>query len=204
MTFNANQWYTTSDLARAGIRNDQALQLLIARGVLEVQGDGYSDSYLGKGLLLAIDAGKIRVGEPIELSSGKRAAAQPAMAAHRPAARKSAIPQQILPAIETGVASPQAKARPQPSLQVRYDTMSTAWRELVDEKMASCGGDRVRAAIAANRAMPGLAQRVDALCNELRQQAASETKLRPKLVGTARERLTGWLASGKRGACRLA
>lgn len=206
MTFNANQWYTARDLARAGIRNDQALQLLVARGVVEAQCDGYSESYLGKSLLLAIDAGKLGVGEPIELSSGKRAATRPNASVARLSPTRPAVSTRQQPAARATAASPNAtvQPKPQPSLQSRYDVMAVAWHELVDDQLASCGGDRVRAAIQANRSMPGLAQRVDALHNQLREEAAAAIKPKPKLPGTASERSAAWVASGKRGVCRLA
>ncbi len=169
MTFNANQWYTARDLARAGIRNDQALQLLVARGVVEAQCDGYSESYLGKSLLLAIDAGKIRVGEPIELSSGKRAAARPTPT--RPVAKSVATVQ---------------LAKPPRSLQARYATMHAAWRAEVDRHMKGCCGDRVRATLAANRSFPGLAGRVSGLHRELQEEKAAADSPERATVGAAR------------------
>lgn len=199
MTFRSEHWYSERDLKLAGIRIDNALELLVAKGEIKAVSNGFSDDYEGRGLLLAIDAGKLTVGEPI-VSSAKRAAARPTTAVHRPAPTKPVAPQRSIVA-RTAIAS---VTTVQSSLQERYDTMSTAWRDVVDGHMESCGGDRARAVIRANREMPGLAQRVDALCNQLRGEKAAEIKTRPKLKGTARERLTAWLASGKRGACRLA
>ena len=116
MTFNANQWYTERDLARAGIRNDQTLQLLVARDVVETQCDGYSELYLGKGLLLALDGGQLSEGESLQLSSKKRAAARPKARVARPSPTRlvaSTKPQQRSQSVMTSRAAP-AKARPEP------------------------------------------------------------------------------------------